>query len=109
MATRSASLPIGSPMAQAAAELPRLYPDGWEEYHRAAGFLARCAPLAEKDTRLPEAERRTLAGAYADRAMARLREAIAKGCKDAEQLTKNPAFDPLRSRADFQELARAGG
>ncbi len=92
--------------AKTAAEAPRLYPDSWQEYHRAAEFVARCVRLAEKDARLPEDERRARAQAYADQAVAWLREAVAKGCKDAEQLTKPGAFDPLRPRADFQKLLK---
>jgi tetratricopeptide (TPR) repeat protein len=93
--------------AKSAADAPRLYPDSWQECVRAAEFLARCVPLAEKDVRLPEGQRRTVAQTYVDQAVAWLREAVAKGCKDAGQLTKPPEFDPLRSRADFQELVRA--
>src|SRR5262249_52503031 len=95
-----------SEAAKAAAELPRLFPNNWKEYHRAAELLARCVPLAEKDVRLPEDQRRSLTQAYADQAVGLLREAVAKGCTDAAQLTKPKAFDPLRSRADFQELVR---
>jgi serine/threonine protein kinase len=92
--------------AKTAAEVPRLYPDSWQECHQAATHLARCVPLAEKDAQLTEDQRRTLAQAYADQAVARLREAVAKGCTDPAQLTKPAAFDPLRGRADFQELVR---
>jgi serine/threonine protein kinase/tetratricopeptide (TPR) repeat protein len=92
--------------AKIAVEAPRLYPDSWQECVRAAEFLARCVPLAEKDARLPDDQRRTLAQAYADQAIAWLRDAVAKGCTDAGQLTKPKAFDSLRGRADFQELVR---
>jgi hypothetical protein len=73
---------------------------------RAAEFLARCVPLAEKDGQLTQQQRRTVAQPYADQAVAWLREAVAKGCKDTGQLTKPEAFDPLPGRADFQELVR---
>lgn len=61
-------------------------------------------PLAEKDTQLPAAKRRDLAHSYADRAMALLRQAVAKGYKDAAHLKKDKDLDPLRSRPDFQKL-----
>ena len=61
--------------AQAAEALPRIYPNGPEEYERAANFLLHCAPLAEKDARLPQTERKNLAQAYVHRAMKLLQEA----------------------------------
>src|SRR5262249_6852521 len=57
-----------------AAEAPQLYPDSDQECLRAAEFVARCVPLAEKDTRLAEGARRALAQAYAEKAVAWLRE-----------------------------------
>jgi serine/threonine-protein kinase len=42
--------------------------------------------------------------AEADRAIQALREAIAAGYQDAERLEKDPDLEPLRSRADFQQL-----
>ncbi len=88
--------------ARAAAELPRLDPEGWRAYRRAAGFLARCVPLAELDTRLSENERRALARTYADRAMTWLREAIRRGLLEIDQLREAPDLAPLRLRPDFQ-------
>ena len=90
--------------AKTAAEAPRLFPDSWEERVRAAEF--RCVPRAQKDGRLTEEQRRTVAQTYADQAVAWVREAVAKRCKDTGQLTKPEAFGPLRGRADFRELVR---
>jgi tetratricopeptide (TPR) repeat protein len=90
--------------AKTAAEAPRLYPDKGEQCLRAAGFVARCVSLAEKDTNLADDRRRSLAQAYADQAMAWLRQAVDKGSGKAEELSKDPAFAPLRSRADFKKL-----
>jgi hypothetical protein len=42
--------------------------------------------------------------ANADRAMATLRRAAAGGWQGVDDLQSDPAFAPLRSRADFQEL-----
>jgi tetratricopeptide (TPR) repeat protein len=94
------------PAAQAAAELPRVFPDGWEEYHRAAGLLARCVPLAEKDAGLPEAKRTETARAYADQAIAQLRQAVRKGFADGQALEREATFAPLRSREEFQQVVR---
>jgi hypothetical protein len=41
---------------------------------------------------------------YADRAMELLRQAIRAGYKDAAQIKKDVALDPLRDRADFKKL-----
>jgi WD40 repeat protein/tRNA A-37 threonylcarbamoyl transferase component Bud32/tetratricopeptide (TPR) repeat protein len=47
---------------------------------------------------------RDRAAAWADRALAALREALASGYKDRRQIRENPDLDPLRSRPDFKEL-----
>jgi len=41
---------------------------------------------------------------YADQAMAMLRDAVAKGFKDAAHMKKDTDLDPLRQREDFQKL-----
>src|SRR5262249_2240829 len=78
--------------------------DGWQEYHRAAGLLARCVPLAEKDDKLSEEKGKELAQAYGKQAVELLRRAVEKGFKDAAGLKKDPAFAAGRARADFQKL-----
>jgi tetratricopeptide (TPR) repeat protein len=70
----------------------------------AACYVARCMPLAEKDMNLPAEQRKVLAQQYADRAMAVLKQAVAKGYKDAGHMKKDSDLDPLRSREDFQKL-----
>jgi serine/threonine-protein kinase len=56
--------------ARAAAEVPRYSPSDESAYRRAAGLLARCVPLAERDPTLPVGKREALAKAYGDQAMA---------------------------------------
>ena len=41
---------------------------------------------------------------YGDEAMKLLREAVAKGFKDAKQMKQDRDLDPLRDREDFQKL-----
>jgi tetratricopeptide (TPR) repeat protein len=89
--------------ARAAVELPGLYPDGWQEPVRAAGFLARCAALAAKDPALPVDRRSELVEAYGGQAVALLRRAVANGWREPAAL-KGPAFEPLRRRDDFRKL-----
>jgi tetratricopeptide (TPR) repeat protein len=94
--------------ATAAAELPDLYPDRPQEAVRAAGFLARCAGLAARDTTLPEARRKELVDAHGHRAVALLRRAMDRGWNDRTALDA-AVFKPLRSRDDFQKLLAALG
>jgi serine/threonine-protein kinase len=70
----------------------------------AACIFSRCVPLAEKDTRLSEARRKELVKTYADQAMDLLREAVAKGYKDAAHAKKDTDLDPIRNREDFKKL-----
>jgi tetratricopeptide (TPR) repeat protein len=90
--------------AKVAEELPGVLPKTGQAFFDAARTLARCVPLAEKDAKLPEAKRKELAKKYGDRAVELLRQAVAKGYRDAGPLRKDPAFAPLRSRADFQKV-----
>src|SRR5262249_2643707 len=90
--------------ARLAPELPRLFPDGWAEYHRAAGYLVRCGFVAAKDDKLPGSERLTLSTSYADQAVALLRQAVEKGYRNADELEKTPVFRPLLRHDDFQRL-----
>jgi tetratricopeptide (TPR) repeat protein/tRNA A-37 threonylcarbamoyl transferase component Bud32 len=90
--------------ASAADRLAEAAVDPPEDLYNAACFLARCAPVAEKDEKLPEARRKEVAKNYADRALAALREAVAKGYKDVEHMKKDSDLDPLRGRDDFKKL-----
>jgi serine/threonine protein kinase/tetratricopeptide (TPR) repeat protein len=90
--------------ADAAAQLIEAAIDQRADVYNAACFLARCLSLAERDTELSEAQRKERAEAYADRAMATLRQAVQNGYKDFSHMKKDSDLDPLRSRADFQKL-----
>ncbi len=90
--------------ARSVAGLLKAVPADWSDHPRAAGFLARCVALAGKDESLPEARRRELARAYGDRALDLLRQAVARGYKDANHLRRSPELEPLRSRDDFKRL-----
>jgi tetratricopeptide (TPR) repeat protein len=90
--------------SRAAERLPTLYPKGWSEYRQAAAFLARCAACAGTDSKLPEEERRRVAQGYGDRVLALLRQAVAQGYRDHQDLLGATAFDSIRPRVDFQKL-----
>jgi hypothetical protein len=71
----------------------------------AAGLIARCVPLPERDAAVPAGDRVALADRYADRAVALLRQAVAGGEKlDAAELERDEAFVLLRGRPAFQKL-----
>jgi len=72
--------------------------------YNAACIFSRCVRLAEKDTKLPEARRKELVKSYADQAMGLLRQAVAKGYKDAAHMKKDTDLDPIRNREDFKKL-----
>src|SRR5262249_21221306 len=101
---RDAALGDHAAAADAAEQLVRADLEPRPDLYAAAGFLARAVPLAEKDDRLPPAERRRCAQVYADRAVELLRQALAKGYRDLNQLKSDDALNPLRRRPDFQEL-----
>ena len=89
--------------AKAAAELPGLYPKAWQEYVRAATYLSRCAALAAKDDKLGQEKRKEVVNRYGEKAVTLLRQGADKGWKNVTAL-KDPVFEPLRSRDDFQKL-----
>jgi serine/threonine protein kinase len=63
-------------------------------YNAACGY-ALCVPLADK----PEQQE-----LYAARAVALLRQAVARGYKDAAEMSRDTDLAPLRPRDDFQKL-----
>jgi tetratricopeptide (TPR) repeat protein/tRNA A-37 threonylcarbamoyl transferase component Bud32 len=90
--------------AAAAADLALVAREPAGDAFKAAGFFARCIPLAEKDTKLSEVRRKELAKSYGDQAVEALRQAVARGYKDAAHLKKDRDLDPLRGRDDFKRL-----
>jgi serine/threonine-protein kinase len=90
--------------AEAAADLARMAVHPADDAYQAAGFFARCIPLAQQDSKLPQAQRQELARAYGDQALEALRQALAKGYKHTANLKKDKDLDPLRPRKDFQKL-----
>jgi serine/threonine-protein kinase len=105
--TLAAVLVAAGEHAEASAAADQLAQEPFEptsDRYQAACVLAGCVPLAAKDAKLPEARRQELAREYADRSLAVLRQAVADGYKDAAQLRKEPALNPLRGRDQFKKL-----
>jgi hypothetical protein len=92
--------------AEAADQLFRSAVDPANDVYNAACLLARCVPLAERDSQLSEAQRKELAQTYANRAMATLRQAVQKGYKDLARMQQDAGLAPLRSREDYQKLQK---
>jgi hypothetical protein len=90
--------------AKVVAEFAALSPESGPACTRAGWLLARCIPLATVDPRLPTSRRDEVARGYADRAVELLRQAKRSGYRDDAVLKTDPTFEPLRSRADFQEI-----
>ncbi len=72
--------------------------------YQAARMLAQCVPVVEKDDKLAAANRQAEMAFYAEQAMAMLREAVAKGYRDADHMQTDTDLKPLRARADFKTV-----
>jgi tetratricopeptide (TPR) repeat protein len=90
--------------AQAAEEWLAYAADAKTDNYHAASCLARCVSLVQKDEKLTAAVRQERATRYSERAVKLLRQAVAGGWQDAEELKKNAALDSLRDRPDFQKV-----
>ena len=90
--------------AATAVQLLQIAVDPPKDAYRAAGFLARCVSLAEKDTKIPEAKRKELARNYGDQAVAALQKAVQKGYADVVHAKSDKDLDSIRSREDFKKL-----
>jgi tetratricopeptide (TPR) repeat protein len=90
--------------AEAAVELARMAFDPTGDAYNAACVFSRCIPVAEQDAKLPAARRKELARSYGERAVEALRQAVAKGYKDATHMKKDKDLDSLRQRDDFRKL-----
>ena len=80
---------------------------GWDaagNAYDAARALAMCIPIVAKHEMLDAEGRQAAVQFYGDEAMKLLRDAVAKGFKDAAQMKADRDLAPLRNRADFQKL-----
>jgi serine/threonine protein kinase len=102
-------------VAATAGELANFRYQPSSDCYDAACYVSRCIALAERDAKLPAAERRALADRYAAQAVTLLGQAVRAGCRNAARMRQEKALAPLGGRADFQKLlaeleskARAG-
>jgi tetratricopeptide (TPR) repeat protein/tRNA A-37 threonylcarbamoyl transferase component Bud32 len=89
---------------EAARRLPDLFPDTWQEYHRAAKFLAQCVPLAENDESASADERKRRSESYAAESMRLLQGAVERGYRNLEELKTDAAFLPLHANEIYTRV-----
>jgi tetratricopeptide (TPR) repeat protein len=80
---------------------------GWDppvNAYDAACALALCIPIVQNDDKLSKQDRASAVQFYGDAAMKMLKDAVAKGWKDAAHMQKDTDLDPLRERDDFKKL-----
>jgi hypothetical protein len=58
----------------------------------------------EKDSQIPQVERKETVERYSNEAIELLREAVRRGFTDASWLQKDPDIAFVRDRADFKEI-----
>jgi serine/threonine-protein kinase len=92
--------------ADAAAELPRIVPDGPREYVRAAAFLAKCATAAASDPKLSDSDRPVQAEVYARRAAGLLRQGAIEGWIKNPHDLEIKDLAPLWPFNDFKEVKK---
>jgi hypothetical protein len=80
---------------------------GWDasaDAYDAACYLSLCVPIVAKHDKLDATQRKEAAQFYGDAAMKFLLDAVGKGYKDVQHLTKDADLEPLRQRDDFRQL-----
>jgi tetratricopeptide (TPR) repeat protein len=93
--------------AAAARDLARQFADDGHQLRIAAGLLARCATVIEKDERSSQGERAAAAGGYVAEALELLRQAVRKGFADAADIRDDPHLAPLHGETFLQIVADA--
>jgi serine/threonine-protein kinase len=92
--------------AASAREIRELWPRDAGELARADRLLSSCATLVESGQAQGPSQGPGQAGrvVYLDAAMDALRQAVDAGFRDPRVLSEDPAFAPLRPRADFRGI-----
>jgi tetratricopeptide (TPR) repeat protein len=91
--------------SQAAADVLRTLPDEPRAHRSAARLLATAALLARQDPGTSQDRRAQLAQSYAQQAVEQLRKA-ADGKVNLLKELKDPVYNPIRDREDFQRLQK---
>jgi tetratricopeptide (TPR) repeat protein len=91
-------------LATTADDLAQFSHEPVNDTYDSACMLSRCVTMAEKDAGLIDARRKEMARSYAEQALARLRQAVDRGFKDADRMKHDAHLEPLRGRAEFEKL-----
>ncbi len=89
----------GAAAAEASEGMIVAMPDDWESYTRVGSQMARCVASLRAAGANP-----AQVGALVERAVAHLREALARGFPHPEELWTIPVLDPLRGSPSFDAL-----
>jgi hypothetical protein len=90
--------------AEAAEDLARRPNPSSVDVYDVACVYARSAAAAGRDPRLSSADRTRLQAQYADRAIALLRDAVARGYRHPVAMKTDHDLDSLRARDDYRKL-----
>jgi serine/threonine protein kinase/tetratricopeptide (TPR) repeat protein len=93
-------------LATTADELARFAYDPANDSYVAACLLCQCVVLADKGSQLTETRRKELTRSYADRALAHLQEAVARGYNNVAEFKTDSNLEPIRGREEFGKLLR---
>jgi WD40 repeat protein/Tfp pilus assembly protein PilF len=98
-------------LAKAALDMSRMSPDGWLECHSAVFYLTRCVSLAQQDTQLSEAERKSAVQQYEKARQEMLQEAARRGSfvvKDVIEAEWLPVVEAKQSSVNPQNMSPWG-
>jgi serine/threonine protein kinase len=90
--------------ARTAKQLLQSGVDPANDAYNAACILAKCVPLADKDTQLAEGKSKEMAQTYSDQALAALQKSVQNGFKNTAHMKADKDLDSLRSRKEFKTL-----
>jgi serine/threonine protein kinase/Tfp pilus assembly protein PilF len=93
--------------ARAAAELPRISPEVWQEYDFAINFLVQCVLLAERDSKLSTEQRAAAVQEYSRQAKHSIDEGLKRIPDDAETLNNTAYFLTMCAARQLRDPKRA--
>lgn len=91
----------------AASEIPRYFPNSWEDLERAAGFMAGAVPLLQGDPSMDPASKRQVVDRAMRSAIGFLRTSIELGNIHQPDILDHAPFAILRDSPGFDELEKS--
>jgi serine/threonine protein kinase len=90
----------------AAAEIPRYFPNSWEDLERAAGFMAGAVPLLDNDATMDPISKRQAVDRATQSAISFLKNSIELGNLQQPDVLEHAPFSVLRGSPGFDELEK---